>query len=84
MITAISLVLDEKTRRDLTDKIDLQYQKAVRNLIWLGINPQNADRKKNKSKQRVSKETQSMAKQKLSKATLNLCRNTPVIEYTTE
>lgn len=38
LITTISLEMAEKDRKTLTDKIKPEYQKAVLNLIYLGVN----------------------------------------------
>jgi len=72
--------LEEKHRKNLTEKLPPELENAIKNLIWLGISPQSTDKKKSKTKERISKETKKIAKEKLSKATLNLCRNTPAIE----
>lgn len=73
----------EKDRKTLTDKIKYENQKALLNLIHLGVNPQKGASKKvsfyfndhqGKSSNRVAENIQKIAKNKMASATLDLCR----------
>jgi syntaxin-binding protein 1 len=46
LITTICLEMVEKDRKTLTDKIKYENQKALLNLIHLGVNPQKGASKK--------------------------------------
>lgn len=84
LITTIALEMVEKDRKTLTDKIKYEHQKALTNLIYLGVNPQKGASKKGKSSNRVADSIKKAAKNKMANATLDLCRNTPLIETLVE
>ena len=74
LITTICLEMVEKDRKTLTDKIKFENQKALLNLIYLGVNPQKGASKKGKSSNKVAESIQKIAKNKMASATLDLCR----------
>ncbi|CAD8085369.1 unnamed protein product [Paramecium sonneborni] len=84
LLTSIGLEMSEKDRKILTDKIKVEHQQAILNLIYLGINPQKGGQKKSKSSNRINDDLKKQAKHKLASACTELSRNTPLIETLVE
>ncbi|CAK89579.1 unnamed protein product (macronuclear) [Paramecium tetraurelia] len=77
----IQIDVSEKDRRQLTDLLSVEMQSAVHNLKLLGIQTQNSG---SKSHKRVNEQVRKYAKNKMANETLELCRNTPIIEQQIE
>ncbi|CAD8191115.1 unnamed protein product [Paramecium pentaurelia] len=77
----IQIDLSEKDRRQLTDILSIEMQNAVHNLKLLGIQTQHSG---SKSHKRVNEQVRKYAKNKMANETLELCRNTPIIEQQLE
>ncbi|CAD8095841.1 unnamed protein product [Paramecium sonneborni] len=77
----IQIDLSEKDRRQLTDILSIDMQNAVHNLKLIGIQTQNSG---GKSHKRVNEQVRKYAKNKMANETLELCRNTPIIEQQIE
>nr|CAH69616.1 Sec1-4 syntaxin-binding protein [Paramecium tetraurelia] len=84
LLTSIGLEMSEKDRKILTDKIKVEHQQAILNLIYLGVNPQKGGQKKSKSSNRINDDLKKQAKHKLASACTELSRNTPLIETLVE
>eukprot|EP01017_Pseudomicrothorax_dubius_P045724 TRINITY_DN7946_c0_g1_i2.p1 TRINITY_DN7946_c0_g1~~TRINITY_DN7946_c0_g1_i2.p1 ORF type:complete len:358 (-),score=121.96 TRINITY_DN7946_c0_g1_i2:179-1252(-) len=80
LITAVTtLELTEKDRKTLTSSLPPEDQRAVQNLIWMGISAQRSGGKKTQA--RVDELTKAKAKNKLKNMSFDLCRSTPLIEH---
>ncbi|CAD8096416.1 unnamed protein product [Paramecium sonneborni] len=77
----IQIDLSEKDRKQLTDILSIDMQNAVHNLKLIGIQTQKSG---SKSHKRVNEQVRKYAKNKMANETLELCRNTPIIEQQIE
>eukprot|EP00357_Protocruzia_adherens_P016360 CAMPEP_0115011938 /NCGR_PEP_ID=MMETSP0216-20121206/24390_1 /TAXON_ID=223996 /ORGANISM="Protocruzia adherens, Strain Boccale" /LENGTH=757 /DNA_ID=CAMNT_0002380801 /DNA_START=1464 /DNA_END=3738 /DNA_ORIENTATION=+ len=76
----IAIETGQKDRVKLTQSLDANGQRALQNLIWLGINPQKQDGKKKSSTKRIDKKQVKANKERLKNVPTHLSRAVPPIQ----